>query len=149
MFCCLGSRVKYGKELFRKVDYTYVHYGALIAKQNGIPHFGLISSMGADKKSILLYSRTKGEIEETLKGIQFPVLSIFRPGLLVDRNNDKRWGEVILKYIPLVPKIDAKDMARAMMREAELIMERKNIEKTVEVNIYDNSQIKSLLKDIK
>jgi hypothetical protein len=46
-----------------------------------------------------------------------------------------------------VPKIDSKDMARAMMREAELILERKNISKTIEVNIYDNSQIKSLLKE--
>jgi oxidoreductase len=147
MFCCLGSRVKYGDEQFKKVDYSYVHYGALIAKKNEIPHFGVISSMGADKKSLFLYPRTKGLIEETLKSLQFPVLSIFRPGLLVDRDNDKRWGEILFKYIPFVPKIDSKDMARAMMREAELILERKNISKTIEVNIYDNSQIKSLLKE--
>lgn len=34
VFSCLGSRSKLGKEAFYKVDYTYVHYGAKIAKIN-------------------------------------------------------------------------------------------------------------------
>ena len=45
-----------------------------------------------------------------------------------------------------MPKIEATDMAKAMRIEAELILERKNIQKSNETNIYNNDQIKSLLK---
>ena len=143
-----------------KVDHTYVQFAGDIAKRNSkflyfshflnkfidIPHFSLLSSTGADKKSFFLYTKTKGQAEEGLKSKHFPVLSIFRPGALLNRDNDKRWGESILKYIPFFPKIEATDMARAMRVEAELILERKNIQKSNEVNIYNNDQIKSLLK---
>ena len=93
-----------------------------------------------------MYTKTKGQAEEELKGKKLPILSIFRPGALLNRDNDKRWGESLLKYLPFFPKIEATDMAKAMRLEAELILERKNIEKSVEVNIYNNDQIKSLLK---
>ena len=106
----------------------------------------MLSSTGADKGSIFLYTKTKGRTEEALKMKKFPVLSIFRPGALLNRDNDKRWGESILKYIPFFPKIEATDMAKAMRVEAELILERKNIFKNTEVNIYNNDKIKSLIK---
>lgn len=64
----------------------------------------------------------------------------------MNRDNDKRLGERILKYIPFIPKIEASEMGRAMRIEAELILERKNIHKSSEVNIYNNDQIKSLVK---
>lgn len=67
--------------------------------------------------------------------------------MLLNRENDKRFGETILKYLPFFPKIESKDMARGMRIEAELILERKNIYKNVEVNIYNNDQIKSLMKN--
>jgi len=143
-----------------KVDHTYVQFAGDIAIRNSIhtfvhiflifsidiPHFSLLSSTGADKNSFFLYTKTKGQAEEGLKSKHFPVLSIFRPGALLNRENDKRWGESLLKYIPFFPKIEATDMARAMRVEAELILERKNIQKSTEVNIYNNDQIKSLLK---
>lgn len=84
--------------------------------------------------------------EQGIRDKSFPVASIFRPGALLNRDNDKRWGEAILKWIPFMPKIEATDMAKAMRIEAELILERKNIQKSNETNIYNNDQIKSLLK---
>lgn len=106
----------------------------------------MLSSTGADKNSFFLYTKTKGQAEEGLKSKKIPVLSIFRPGALLNRDNDKRWGEGLLKYLPFFPKIEATDMAKAMRVEAELILERKSIHKSDEVNIYNNDQIKSLLK---
>ena len=90
--------------------------------------------------------KTKGQAEEGIRLKQFPIVSIFRPGGLINRDNDKRWGETLMKYIPFIPKIEATEMAKAMRIEAELILERKNIQKSNETNIYNNDQIKSLVK---
>ena len=58
--CCLGTRVKVGEELFTKVDLTYPTNFAKLAKELNVPYYGLMSSMGANLDSMLLYMRTKG-----------------------------------------------------------------------------------------
>jgi uncharacterized protein YbjT (DUF2867 family) len=45
-----------------------------------IPHFSIVSSGGADKKSMFFYMRNKGDIEEALTNLKLPYLSIMRPG---------------------------------------------------------------------
>jgi len=42
--CCLGTRVKVGDELFRKIDYTYPLEFAKLALKLGVKHYGLLSS---------------------------------------------------------------------------------------------------------
>jgi hypothetical protein len=53
--------------------------------------------------------------------VLFFVLIIFflYLGLLLDRDNDSRIGEKILKYVPFIPKILSKDVAIAQRKEAE------------------------------
>ena len=77
-----------------------------IAIRNKIPHYLLVSAMGASTKSCLLYSRTKGEVEEELKGKKLPLLTIFRPGLIANRNN-ARFGEKVMNLLCgcCIPKI--------------------------------------------
>lgn len=83
-FCCLGTtQEKSGKHGFIKVDHDYTVLSAEIAKQQGCQQFSLISSQAADKTSALLYPRTKGQVEEALKQMEFKRLSIFRPGMLL------------------------------------------------------------------
>jgi oxidoreductase len=53
---------------------------------SGIPHYLLVSSIGADSKAWFLYPRTKGEVENELKAKKLPLLSILRPGLLEERH---------------------------------------------------------------
>lgn len=53
---------------------------------SGIPHYLLVSSVGADEKSWFLYPRTKGEVERDLKLKKLPLLTIMRPGLLEERH---------------------------------------------------------------
>ena len=67
------------KDGFRKVDYDYVVNSARLAKQNGVKQFHLVSSSGADKNSILLYPKVKGESEDVVSQLQFDKLSIYRP----------------------------------------------------------------------
>lgn len=62
VFCCLGSQTKHGDDIFIKTDKTYPLWIADIAKANGIKHYSLVSSMGADSNSWFLYPRTKGQV---------------------------------------------------------------------------------------
>lgn len=48
-------------------------------------------------------------------------MSIYRPGVLLDRPN-KRWQEYILTNIPFVPKASVKTIANKMRREAEMFI---------------------------
>lgn len=43
--------------------------------------------MGASTNSCLLYSRTKGEVEEELRKKKLQLLTILRPGLIANRTN--------------------------------------------------------------
>ncbi|KAM3143761.1 hypothetical protein pb186bvf_004037, partial [Paramecium bursaria] len=111
-FCLLGSRTKEGEALFTKVDYHYPVYGAEIAKKNNIPHYSLLTSVGADKSSMFLYIRVKGQVEEAIKSHKFLRTSIFRPGLLMNRDNDDRWIEKVAAYVPFLSKIQSRDLAK-------------------------------------
>ncbi len=44
------------------MDKTYVVNAAAVAKQKAVSHFSVVSSIGTDKSSSLLYPRTKGEV---------------------------------------------------------------------------------------
>ncbi|XP_076113647.1 protein HTATIP2-like [Mytilus galloprovincialis] len=93
-FCCLGTtKGKAGKAGFIKVDHDYVVNSAEVAKSVGCKHFLLVSSYGAKKDSFFLYPKTKGEVEDELKAINFDNLSIFRPGLLLCDREESRPGE--------------------------------------------------------
>ena len=49
---------------------------------------------------------------------KLPLLTIFRPGLLVDREG-ARPIEKVAKYLPFFPKIFAKDVAKVLVKTAE------------------------------
>jgi len=80
---------------FRKVDYEYPEEAAKLAKENGAEKFLIVSSMGADPKSLFFYSRVKGDVEEALISLNLPSLHIFRPSLLLGERSEFRLGEKI------------------------------------------------------
>ena len=115
VFITLGSRVKNGEEEFRKIDNVYVLKTLEICEKYNIPHFSFCSSNKADKNSMFLLWRVKGETEEELKKIKLiKKISVFHPGLLLDRDNDERFGEGLARWIPFMAKISVKDVAKAM-----------------------------------
>ena len=116
-FCCLGGRTKTGDAEFYKTDYTYyVEFGEY-AKAAGVPHYSIISSSSASPTSWFYYFKVKGMAEEAIKKIGFPFVSIFRPGVLLNRNNDSRFGEKLAGMIPFLDKIEVKILAEKMMKE--------------------------------
>lgn len=116
VFCCLGSRTK--NKDFVKVDYTYVLESALLCEKLQIPHFSLISSKGVDSKSCFKYLSTKGKADEDVMKTKVSNISIFRPGAILGRENDKRCGESLLKCLPCFPKINVINLARGIVNEA-------------------------------
>jgi oxidoreductase len=147
LFCCLGGQTgKDGKAMFVKSDYTYPVLGGKIAKANNIPHYSLISSIGADKSSWFLYPKTKGQAEDTLTKEGLPYLTIHRPGLIENRDNDKRLKEKIAGLIPFMPKISSKDIGKTLRLEAEQLHLR-GPDGRRPVLIYENKNMLNLLKN--
>ncbi len=95
--CCLGTTMaKAGsKEAFRLVDFDYVLNFAIWVRKNGVEHFSLVTAMNADPKSMVFYNRVKGEIEDAVAALNFPKLTIVRPGLLLGQRVERRPGESI------------------------------------------------------
>ncbi|HEX7528653.1 MAG TPA: oxidoreductase [Thermoanaerobaculia bacterium] len=95
VFCCLGTTMKKAgsEEAFRKVDYEYVVRLAESSLRTGADRFFLVSAVGADPKSRVLYSRVKGEAEAEVARLGFAGLHIFRPSLLVGSRPEKRVAE--------------------------------------------------------
>lgn len=95
VFCCLGTtRKKAGsKEAFEQVDFEYPLRIASLAKKKGIPHFVVISAMGAKESSPFYYNRVKGKLEKELIDLQLDRLTIVRPSLLTGERDEFRLGE--------------------------------------------------------
>lgn len=95
LFIAMGTtRRKAGSKAAQyKVDYTYPYEVAQKAASAGFKHCVLVSSIGANARSRLFYLRIKGELEEALKGLHFPQLTILRPSLLTGEREEKRWME--------------------------------------------------------
>ena len=123
-FCCLGTtRGKSGSSGFYKVDHDYVMNTAKVAKNAGCKHFSLCSSQGANKNSWFLYMKTKGQVEEELKALEFTHLDIFQPGFLECDRKESRAGEKVLgtvmkpflKAFPNTMSISTATVAKAMV----------------------------------
>jgi nucleoside-diphosphate-sugar epimerase len=115
LFNALGSRVGRGNEEFRKVDFTYVVNSCILCEKLNISHFSNCSAANASKDSWFLYSRVKGEAEEECLKKNVNYISILRPGIILNRDNDDRFGEKVIAYIPFLPKITSKDIAMSML----------------------------------
>lgn len=141
LFNALGSRVGRGNEEFRKVDYTYVVNSCSLCEKLDISHFSNCSAGNADKNSCFLYSRVKGEAEEECLSQRVKYISILRPGLIVDRDNDSRCIEKIGACLCCCWRVSSKEIALAMMvddLEYQLgLKEPKNVR-------ISNSEIKAL-----
>ena len=75
----VGQPSKLSKDDFVKIDKLAVLSFASSCKDAGARHFELLGSVGADARSRSFYLRTKGELEEGLKALDFDRLSLFRP----------------------------------------------------------------------
>lgn len=94
---CLGTtrKIAGSDDAFRAVDFGLAVDFARAARAGGAKRFGLVSSLGADAKSSLLYPRVKGEAENATAGLGFETLVIARPSLLLGDRATPRAAEKI------------------------------------------------------
>jgi uncharacterized protein YbjT (DUF2867 family) len=129
VFCCLGITIgKAGsQEAFRRVDHDYPLALAKLGKLAGAQQFVMVSSLGADARSRVFYSRVKGETERDIAATSLQKVVFMRPSILRGERQDFRAGEragifvgriiapllvgPLRKYRP----IDAADVAAAMV----------------------------------
>ena len=147
LFCCLGSRVGRGEEEFRKVDFTYPVKSCEICEKLKIPHYSIISAVNAKTSSLFLYSRVKGEAEDEIMKKNVQYISIMRPGIILDRDNDKRTSESFMAWVPFVNKITSKDIAKALLYD-DLLFQRQENKEDKKLKI-ENAQLLKLATDYK
>ncbi|MCE5170091.1 NAD(P)H-binding protein [Paenibacillus profundus] len=120
LFCCLGTTIKKAKsrEAFRRVDYEYPLEAAKLAAEAGAKRMYVITAMGADPRSNVFYSRTKGEVEAALSGLPYDSIYFFRPSLLLGDRNERRtgeqWGAIAMRLLDPIFKLGPLKQYRAI-----------------------------------
>ena len=94
LFSTLGTTIRAAgsQEAQWKVDYTYQYNAAKAARENGVPTYVLVSSVGANAKSGVFYTRMKGALDNAVQELGFPGCFILRPPSLIRKGSD-RFGE--------------------------------------------------------
>jgi uncharacterized protein YbjT (DUF2867 family) len=98
-YCCIGTtRAKTPDEnKYRQIDFGIPVEAARICAENAVSAFIVMSSLGADDKSQVFYSRLKGQMEKAILDLQFRKTIIVRPSLIAGPRKEKRRGEQIAK----------------------------------------------------
>lgn len=97
----VGEPSKVSREEFLRVDKTAVLEFATACKAAGVKHFSLLSSVGVSPRSRSYFLRSKGELEDGLRWLEFDRLSLFHPSMILTPIN--RYGlsqGIILKVWP-------------------------------------------------
>ena len=129
IICTLGTTIRQAgsRTRFRTVDYEYPLSFARLGRRHGCQHFLVVSALGANTRSRYFYNRVKGNLEESLRGLGYPRLTIVRPSLLLGPRAELRLGEEVAKRVsrwlgPLVPRafkpVEARAVAHTLVRAA-------------------------------
>ena len=96
LFSCLGTTIKAAgsQEAQWKVDYTYQYEAAKAAKADGVKNYVLVSSVGANAKSRVFYTKMKGALDDAVQQLGFEGCFILRPPSLIRKGSD-RFGEKV------------------------------------------------------
>ncbi|MCK5865290.1 MAG: NAD(P)H-binding protein [Marinobacter adhaerens] len=151
IICCLGTTIKKAgsQDQFRKVDLGYPMKAGELGRSRGVRAFILMSAIGASSSSTIFYNRVKGELEDALRDLDYPYLSIYHPSLLLGDRKEQRTAEALgIKAMPLVNRlligpldkyrgIEAQTVASAMVNEACHLAAEPAAEQVVHTREYD------------
>ena len=132
LFSALGTTKKEagGKNKQFLVDYTYQYEFAKMASENGVSHYSLVSSIGANKNSFFFYPKIKGALESSVKSLKFKKIHIFQPPSLIRQPELMRLGEKYsinflqrinkLGFLKSLKPLLVKDLAKKIINESLL-----------------------------
>ncbi|MBT2767921.1 NAD(P)H-binding protein [Stenotrophomonas sp. ISL-67] len=130
VICALGSTIKQAgsRERFARIDHDYPLQVATLARARGANAFVLNSAMGASATSRIFYNQVKGRVEQDLRRLDYPSLTLVRPGLIGGERSERRTGEHLASLVlgalgPVLPRawrINPSERIAAAMVEAAL-----------------------------
>ena len=132
VYCCIGTTKKKTPDqtAYHKIDFGIPVAAAKLCVVSRIDTMITISSMGANVKSSIFYSRTKGEMEQAVLKENITYNYILRPSLIKGDRKEKRTGEkataAVMSFFDLFMlgglkkyrSIKAEKIAAAMIRLA-------------------------------
>lgn len=128
--CALGTtRAKTpDPAAYRVIDHDYPLAVAGLVRAAGASRFALTSSAGASARSPFTYTRLKGELEDAITRLDFPSLTIARPGFLGGMRGEHRAMEngvgAFLRFAaPILParaRISPASTVAALLVEAAI-----------------------------
>lgn len=132
LFSCLGTTLKLAgsKEAQWKIDYEYQYQFAKIAKENNVNSYVLVSAANASSKSLIFYSKMKGQLEDDVKALKFLKTIIFNPPLLIRENTDRKMEVLGAKMIIFLNSLgifrsqkplSTKLLAEAMLKSVKVL----------------------------
>lgn len=130
VFCSIGTTRSKTPDLnaYRKIDVDIPVNAARLSEKAGVRSFQLVSSVGADSRKDNFYLKMKGTVEDEVRKLNIPSVSIFRPSLLLGKRNPPRLAEQISAalmrpFVFLIPDqykpIEAAQVAAAMIRASK------------------------------
>lgn len=141
IICALGTTMRDAgsRAGFRRVDFEYPLAIARLGLAQDAPHFLLVSAVGARAESRVFYNRVKGEIEDAIRGLGYPRITIARPSLLLGERREPRWGETLAKPFGfLMPArwapVHARQVAAALVAAA--------LEDGAGVRVIENAELR-------
>lgn len=151
VFITLGTTKKNTPDLkkYYQVDHDYPVLAAKIAKENGAKAVFMVTAIGANSKSKIFYSRTKGDVERDVIALDFKHTHIFQPSMILANRTENRAGEKIFMkifkvinpiFVGAISKykgIEGRDVAKAMNLAA--------LNQTEKVKIYQWKEMNELI----
>ncbi|HYD90642.1 MAG TPA: NAD(P)H-binding protein [Anaerovoracaceae bacterium] len=134
----------------KTVERVYPVLIAKLCKQQGAKRIFIVTSVGANAKSSMAFTRIKGEIEADIINLHFNETNIFRPGMIMGRRERYRPMEKAMmrlwKIIDplLVGKLNKYKGMEA--KEIALAMYQSSLRATGSINVYHWREMKHLLK---
>ncbi|MDO7698665.1 MAG: NAD(P)H-binding protein [Schleiferiaceae bacterium] len=147
LFSALGTTRKEAGSLKQQylVDYTYQYEFAQMASDNGVTHYSLVSSTGANEKSFFFYPKVKGSLEESVKKLKFKKIQIFQPPMLIRQAElmrvPEKNGIKFLKGLNKIGLLKSQKPLSVSLLAKKMIIESKS-EKSVQLKTY---QLKDIL----
>ena len=118
---CMGvgtGSMKWSEEELKALEIGVVGGFARACHAGGIAQFALLSAAGSTAKSRIRYVRVMGLKEETVQGVGFRRLAMFRPGIIGGNTHTPSYVAWIGRLIPgPFGTIEQDDIARAFVAE--------------------------------
>jgi uncharacterized protein YbjT (DUF2867 family) len=137
LFIAIGSTMKKAgsRDSFYKIDHDLVFNIAKMGSLQNMNQLIVVSSLGADSRSLIYYLRVKGELEDNVRRLPYWGIHIMRPSVLLGSREEKRPAEKMAgrlskglqrfsnSIIGDLAPIEADDVAKAMVQAAQSLKE--------------------------